>query len=198
LNKVEQIISEDVKKEIEKQLRARNHRQNYEVKKQVREEVSLGVNFVDTTEQELEEFSIDANYFKDSEIKEIKKAFRGRDVQKETGWISFCNSVLVDKLHALEKLLDELCHYLTTRDEVSRNYFTKMDVEWRMATQICGETGMGYSDAMILNMANHTTIKNIITLDYDLVYGGHVSAKDKNIITPTERLKNYKNTLKGI
>ena len=71
---------------------------------------------IDTTEIEIEEFSIDANYFKDSEIKEIKKAFRARDVGKEMGWISFCNLVLVEKLHALEKLLDQMCHYLTTRD----------------------------------------------------------------------------------
>ena len=57
-----------------------------------------------------------------------------------------------------------------------------------MATQICGETGMGYSDAMILNMANHTSIKNILTLDFDLVYGGQFSAMDKILITPTDRL----------
>ena len=59
------------------------------------------------------------------------------------GWISFCNLVLVEKLHALEKLLDQMCHYLTTRDEVSKKYFTKGEVEWRMATQISGETRDG-------------------------------------------------------
>jgi hypothetical protein len=153
---------------------------------------------IDTTEIEIEEFSIDANYFKDSEIKEIKKAFRARDVGKEMGWISFCNLVLVEKLHALEKLLDQMCHYLTTRDEVSKKYFTKSEVEWRMATQISGETGMGYSDAMILNMANHTNIPYIVTLDFDLVYGGHVSSIDKQILIPQDRLKNYKSILKNI
>lgn len=197
-NKEEQIISKDVKQEIENQIRARNQRQKREVEKQEKLEEILESNSVDTTELEVEEFSIDANYFKDMEIKAIKKAFRGRDVGKETGWLKFCNIVLLDKLHGLEKLLDELCHYLTTRDEVSKKYFTKTDVEWRMATQICGETGMGYSDAMILNMANHTSIKHIITFDFDLVYGGHVSAKNKTIITPTERLKTFKNILKGV
>ena len=51
---------------------------------------------------------------------------------------------------------------------------------------------------MILNMANHTIIQNIITLDFNLVYGGHVSAKSKVIITPTDRLKKYKVMLKGV
>lgn len=198
VNKEEKILSDRVKQEIENQIRARNLRQNREIQKQEKLERILEAHEMDTTELEIEEFSVDANYFKDSEIKAIKKSFRARNVDKETGWIKFCNSVLVDKLHALEKLLDELCHYLTTWDEESRKYFTKTEVEWRMATQICGETGMGYSDAMILNMANHTTIQHIVTLDFDLVYGGHVSAKNKILVTPTDRLKAYKSILKDI
>ena len=195
-NRDDQVLSDKAKIEIEKQIRARNLRQIKEIQKQDKIEKLLESQEVDTTELEIEEFSIDANYFKDSEIKDIKKAFRARDVGKEMGWISFCSLVLLDKLHTLEKLLDDLCHYLTTRDEVSKKYFIKQDVEWRMATQICGETGVGYSDAMILNMANHTNIKNIVTLDFDLIYGGHFSADQKLIITPTERLKNYKLILK--
>ena len=195
-NREVQILSDKAKFEIEKQIRSRNLRQTKEIQKQEKNEKMLESLSVDTTELEIEEFSIDANYFKDSEIKDIKKAFRARDVGKEMGWISFCSLVLLEKLHTLEKLLDGLCHYLTTRDEVSKKYFIKQDVEWRMATQICGETGVGYSDAMILNMANHTAIVNIVTLDFDLVYGGHFSAKQKMIITPTDRLKHYKLILK--
>lgn len=197
-NKEEQIISDDASRQIERQIRARNQRQNREVEKQEKIEKVLEARNWDTTNIDIEEFSIDANYFKDSEIKEIKKSFRGRDVANETGWVNFCNLTLVEKLHQFEKLLDGICHYLTTRDDEARKFFTKTDVEWRLATQICGETGMGYSDAMILNMANHTSIKHIMTLDFDMVYGGHVSAKSKTIVTPTDRLKNYKNALKGV
>ncbi len=197
-NKEGKIIPDRVKQTIENQIRARNLRQAREVQKQEKIEKELEAQQIDTTELEIEEFSIDSNYFKDSEIKNIKKSFRARDVDKETGWIKFCESVLLERLHLTEKLLDELCHYLTTRDKVSQKYFTEKEVQWRLATQICGETGMGYSDAMILNMANHTNIKNILSLDFDLIYGGHFSAKDKVLITPTERLKNYKLPLKGI
>ena len=195
-NREKQIVSDRVKQEIENQIRARNLRQNREIEKQEQFEKKLQAQSIDTTELDVEGFSIDANYFKDSEIKLIKKAFRARDVQQETGWLKICSVMLVDRMHEYEKLLDEFCHYLTTRDEVSKAYFIREDVEWRKATQICAETGMGYSDAMILNMANHTSIKNIVTLDFDLIYGGHFSADQKLIITPTERLKNYKLILK--
>ena len=195
-NREKQIISDRVKQEIENQIRARNLRQNREIEKQEQFEKKLQSQSIDTTDLDVEGFSIDANYFKDSEIKSIKKAFRARDVQQETGWLKICSVMLVGKMHEYEKLLDEFCHYLTTRDEISKAYFIKEDVEWRKATQICGETGMGYSDAMILNMANHTSIKNIVTLDFDLIYGGHFSSESKVIITPSERLKNYKLILK--
>lgn len=195
-NRVEQIVSDRVKQEVENQIRARNLRQNREIEKQEQFEKNLQAQSIDTTELDIEGFSIDANYFKDSETKLIKKAFRARDVQQETGRLKFCSVMLVDRMHEYEKLLDEFWHYLTTRDVVSKAYFIKEDVEWRKATHICAETGMGYSDAMILNMANHTSIKNIVTLDFDLIYGGHFSAEQKLIITPTERLKNYKLILK--
>jgi predicted nucleic acid-binding protein len=198
INKERKVISDRVKAVIENQVRARNLRQNREVQRQEKIEKVLESHSVDTTEFDVEEFSVDANYFKDSEIKEIKKAFRARNVDNESGWITFCNKVLVKRLHALEGELDQLCHYLTTRDKESLKYFTKTDVEWRAATQICGESGMGYSDAMILNMANHTSIEHILTLDFDMVYGGHFSSPSKSIITPTDRLKNYKSILKGI
>lgn len=198
LNKERKVISDRVKTVIENQVRARNLRQNREVQRQEKIEKVLESHSVDTTEFDVEEFSVDANYFKDSEIKEIKKAFRARNVDNESGWISFCSKILVKRLHALEGELDQLCYYLTTRDKESLKYFTKTDVEWRAATQICGESGMGYSDAMILNMANHTSIEHILTLDFDMVYGGHFSSPSKTVITPTDRLKNYKSILKGI
>lgn len=198
INKDRKVISDRVKNVIENQVRARNLRQKREVERQEKMEKILESHFVDTTEIDIEEFSVDANYFKDSELKDIKKAFRARDVDDESGWVSFCKKVLVNRLYTLESKLDSFCHYLTTRDKESLKYFIKKDIEWRAATQICGESGVGYSDAMILNMANHTSIEHILTLDFDLVYGGHFSTPSKTIVTPTDRLKNYKSILKGI
>lgn len=192
------IITKDAFQEIQNQLRARNLRQKREVDKQEKAEKELEAQGFDTLEVEIEPFSIDANYFKDSEIKNIKKAFRARTVQSEVGWLKLCEKSLVQQLHDLENSLDSMCHYLTTRDKESKKFFVEEDVKWRMATQICAETAMGYSDAMILNMANHTSIKHIFSLDYDIVYGGHISAKEKIIIIPDKRLKEYKTVLKKV
>lgn len=196
--KEKKVITEDAYLAIQKQIRARNERQVREVKRQQKKEEDLEKQGYDTLEVDIEPFSIDANYFKDSEIKNIKKAFRARTVQTEKGWLKLCEASLIPQLHDLENLLDSMCHYLTTRDPESKKFFTKGEVQWGMATQICAETAMGYSDAMILNMANHTSIKHIFSLDYDIVYGGHISAKEKVIIIPDKRLKNYKQALKGL
>jgi len=47
-------------------------------------------------------------------------------------------------------------------------------------------------------VSGHPQHFGVSPLDYDIVYGGHISAKDKVLITPDKRLKNYKQTLKGI
>ena len=69
---------------------------------------------------------------------------------------------------------------------------------WDHATIIAGETAMGYSEAMIINMANCTTIQYILTFDRDLIYGGHISGVDKIMITVDGTLKQFKLPLKGI
>jgi len=57
---------------------------------------------------------------------------------------------------------------------------------------------MSYSDSLILNMLLHTKIDYIMTLDYDMVYAAAVSAQDKWVILPDDRIKGFKATLKGI
>ncbi len=150
-------------------------------------------------DKELEDFDSNLNYFRDSELKEIKKAFRARDIENETGWLSICKTFLGTKLAEQEKLLDEFCVYLTTRDKDQKgNIFIVDEVDWAQATSISSQTGMGYSDSMILNMALATNIENIATLDFDVVYAGAVSASNRNILLPDSRIKNFKNILKKI
>lgn len=150
-------------------------------------------------DKELEDFDSSLNYFRDSELKEIKKAFRARDVENEQGWLSICKTFLGSKLSEQEKLLDEFCVYLTTRDkEQKEKIFIVDEVDWGEATAISSETGMGYSDSMILNMALATNIDNIATLDFDVIYAGAVSASEKKIILPDNRIKDYRKMLRRI
>jgi len=149
--------------------------------------------------KDIEDFDSSLNYFRDSELKEIKKAFRARDVEPEKGWLTVCKTFLGIKLSEQEKLLDEFCKYLTTRDkEQKENIFIIPEDNWDRATAISAETGMGYSDSMILNMALATNIENIATLDFDIVYAGAVSASNKNILLPDNRIGSFKLILKKL
>ncbi len=153
----------------------------------------------ETKDKELEEFDSSLNYFRDSELKEVKKAFRARDIENETGWLSICKTFLGTKLAEQEKLLDEFCVYLTTRDNKQKeNIFIVEEVDWGQATLISSQTGMGYSDSMILNMALATNIENIATLDFDVIYAGAVSASGKKILLPDSRISSYKKILKKV
>ncbi|MBG60564.1 MAG: hypothetical protein CMJ16_08915 [Peredibacter sp.] len=148
---------------------------------------------------ETQEFNSKANYFTDNEIKEIKRTFRARDVHDETGWLKICSVFLGKKLAGLERSLDEFCEYLTTRNKVQKeNIFTVKEVDWKKATSISSETGMGYSDSMILNMALSTNIENIATLDFDVIYAGAVSASNKTILLPDHRISSFKQILKKL
>jgi predicted nucleic acid-binding protein len=138
------------------------------------------------------------NYLRDNEIKEIKKQFRARDVQEEIGWLSICELFLVGKLDAQEKLLDEFCNYLSPHNEHQAHLFNNVKIDWNKATGLTAKTGMGYSDALILNMFSETNMKFIITLDFDLIYAVSVSSQDKFVVLPDSRLGTMKSILKKI
>ena len=149
--------------------------------------------------KDLEDFNSNLNYFGDREIKEIRNAFRARDIENEIGWLSICKTFLGSKLSEQENSLDEFCNYLTTRDqEQKENLFTVKEIDWKKATRISTQTGIGYSDAMILNMALSTKIQYIATLDSDMVYAGSVCAPNKIIILPDNKIKMFKKILKKI
>jgi hypothetical protein len=176
-------ISSKARAGINKTLANRNNRLQREEKKQ----------------KEIEDFNSDLNYFYDRELKDIKKSFRARDIENEAGWLKICKKFLGKRLAQLESELDEFCEYLTTRDKEQReNIFTVGEVDWRKATSISSETGMGYSDSMILNMALSTNIENIATLDFDVIYAGAVSASSKTILLPDHRISSFSKILRRL
>ena len=135
--------------------------------------------------------------FLDSEIKDIKRSFRARDVQQEFGWIKVCDLYLKEQLTKDESLLDEFCTYLTTRHSDQReNIFQGKEIDWSAATDLCSSTGMGYHDAMILNIFKSSSIPYLVTLDYDLIYGVTIDAPEKTVLLPDSRLSDFKSTLK--
>jgi predicted nucleic acid-binding protein len=144
------------------------------------------------------EFDVKVVHLTDNEIKEIKKKFRAGDIENETGWLKVCHIFLKSKLLAQEVVLDELCIYLSPHKEEQKDLFLNPHVDWKKATSISGESGMGFSDSLILNMLLHTKIDFIVTLDFDMVYATAVSAMDKWVVLPDNRLKSFKASLKGL
>ncbi|MCB0368105.1 MAG: hypothetical protein KDD45_01375 [Bdellovibrionales bacterium] len=153
-----------------------------------------GLPMEDETEMELYPSN---RFFYDSELKEIKLAFRSRDVQKEIGWLKICDKFLKEKLEADESVIDQFCTYLTTKDDEQKEVIFKgQDIEWKDATHLCASTGLGYSDAMILNIFKVSNIPYMVTLDSDLVYGVTVNAPEKTVLLPDGRLSKFKQPLK--
>lgn len=136
-------------------------------------------------------------FFHDSDIKEIKLTFRSRDIQKEIGWLKICETYLKDKLETDENIIDQFCTYLTTKNpDQKKIIFNNQDIKWKDATHLCASTGLGYSDAMILNIFKISTIPYLVTLDSDLIYGITVNAPEKTVLMPDGRLSTFKQVLK--
>ena len=143
-----------------------------------------------------ENFNSALNYLQDSELKEIKKAFRARDVQNEIGWLKICDLFLKNNIAEQETLIDEFCNYLSAHNDFQAHLFKNRNIDWKKATSLSSATGMGYSDALILNMFSETNMDYILTLDYDLVYAVSISAKDKIVVLPDSRIGDFKQALK--
>jgi hypothetical protein len=77
-----------------------------------------------TTKSPDYEFDSRVVYLTDSEIKEIKKKFRARDIENETGWLKFCELFLKRRLMEQEVLVDEFCEYLSPYRTEQKELFT--------------------------------------------------------------------------
>jgi predicted nucleic acid-binding protein len=137
-------------------------------------------------------------YFRDSELKEIKRSFRALDVQNETGWLKICDVFLYDILTKEEKLINEFCTYLSIHNSDQKHLFINDTIDWKNATALSAKTGMGFSDSMILNMFLETKIDYLLTLDFDLVYASAISANHKTVILPDKRIGDFKKILKKV
>lgn len=175
-------LSERAKAKISTVKGRKNIREKNEFKRSQREDDDLDSQFL---------------YFRDSELKEIKKSFRATDSEIATGWLTLCDVFLGKRLLEEEEIINELCTYLSPYKEEQAHMFNDK-VDWKNATKISAKSGMGFSDSMILNMVLATKIDYILTLDYDLVYASAVSASNKTIIIPDKRIKHFKQALKRL
>lgn len=103
-----------------------------------------------------------------------------------------------DPEHEFDTLIDEFCEYLSPHREDQKHLFIDKNIDWQKATEISPQSGMGFSDSLILNMLLHTKIEYIFSLDFDVIYAAAVSAQNKWVVLPDSRIPGFKNILKNL
>ncbi len=128
--------------------------------------------------------------FNDREIKKIREVFFNSGTAGMRLWKGLCELYLKKPLEieflALEKLK---ITYLSMYNEDQKEIFTKK-ITWEEAIEICSDIGAGFSDSMILNALQCTTLPFAISLDSDLAYSVMANTNLKDVLMPDEVVDN--------
>lgn len=124
--------------------------------------------------------------FNDREIKKIREVFFLSGPAGIKLWKTICELYLKIQLKiefmALEKLN---ITYLSMYKDDQKEIFTKK-ITWEEAIEICSDIGAGFSDSMIINALQCTSLPFAISLDGDLAYSVMTNPNLKDIIMPDE------------
>lgn len=121
----------------------------------------------------------------DKKIKESKKAFLPKTQSGQIGWTELCKEYLSGNLLEAWSTLEEAIqlNYIDMRsDEISQLF--NAPLEWAKMYSIAEDTGLGSSDAMLLNVLNSGVFSFIVSADYDIAFGVVQSKKDKSVFVP--------------
>lgn len=122
--------------------------------------------------------------FVDREIKNIKKAFSAGPHSGFKGWLALCEAFLANQLSEIDNNLIELgVEYLSPNEENTKELFTKKP-EWKNAVILSEYSGLGFSDALILNMLQSSHILFAISLDFDFGYAISSDTTLKDVFVP--------------
>ncbi|MCO5143905.1 MAG: hypothetical protein M9962_12510 [Oligoflexia bacterium] len=105
--------------------------------------------------------------FSDNEIKEYMQLFEQEThSSQKNAWYYFCKSYLYNYIeHVWEEAVSNLqLNFLGTR-EIDLNNFFNRPPSWEKMVKIVGLSGIGSSDAMIINLFQESKIPLIITAD---------------------------------
>ena len=124
--------------------------------------------------------------FNDREIKKIREVFFNSGSAGMKLWKGLCDIYLRKPLEIEFKALEKLrITYLSMYNDDQKEIFTKK-ITWEEAIGICSDVGAGFSDSMILNALQCTTLPFAISLDSDLAYSVMANANLKDVIMPDE------------
>lgn len=124
--------------------------------------------------------------FNDREIKKIRESFLNSGNAGMELWKALCNVYLRKPLEVEYKSLEKLkITYLSMYNVDQKDIFDKK-ITWENAISICSDIGAGFSDSMILNVLQCTTLPFAISLDSDLAYSVMANPHSKDVLIPDE------------
>lgn len=128
--------------------------------------------------------------FNDREIKKIREVFFQSGPSGMKLWRAMCELYLKSQLTIEFKALEKLnITYLSMYNDDQKEIFAKK-ITWEEAIGICSDIGAGFSDSMILNALQCTTLPFAISLDSDLAYSVMANSNLKDVIMPDELVDN--------
>ncbi len=132
----------------------------------------------------------------DYRIKQTKELFIPVRASGKNGWLEICDEVLGnlnERMAFIEKGLG--LNYLRLRGEDSDARFLNEPLSWSKMHSLLGKTCLSSSDAMLLNVLNHSIFPFIVSGDYDIAYGVLAEPSEKTAIIPDQL---YKNKVKNL
>jgi hypothetical protein len=124
--------------------------------------------------------------FKDGEIKAIREVFFNSGNAGVNLWKGLCKQYLKNPLEIEFKALTKLnIDYLSMYKDDQKEIFHKK-ITWEDAISICSDIGAGFSDSMILNALQATSLPFAISLDSDLGHAVMANPQLKDILMPDE------------
>lgn len=128
--------------------------------------------------------------FNDREIKKIREVFFQSGKAGINLWKGLCDYYLKKQLQMEFSALEKLnVTYLSMYKDDMRELFTKK-ITWEEAIDVCTDIGAGFSDSMILNALQCTTLPFAVSLDSDLAYSVMASPTLKDVVMPDEIVDN--------
>lgn len=128
--------------------------------------------------------------FNDREIKKIREVFLNSGNAGMELWKALCSVYLRKPLEVEYKALEKLkITYLSMYNDDQKAIFDKK-ITWENAISICSDIGAGFSDSMILNALQCTTLPFAVSLDSDLAYSVMANPSLKDVLMPDELADN--------
>jgi hypothetical protein len=130
--------------------------------------------------------------FTDRQLKKIKSAFSAGTHSGHIGWLKICMGLLSGRLDEAEAALEKYgIHYITQHEPHQKGFFHK-NIDWADAKRIAATTGIGLSDAMILNAFQCSQFPFMVSSDFDIGYAVLASKEMKDVVVPDSVAKKYR------